>query len=96
MNKKSLKSLVRSEKAVCENMHCSKLFNILRLFPDCDIIGDWSSIEQTVFRKELVGCVLATDMRHHHHQLNKFSTRIENAQIIKESDGLPIAIQEAL
>lgn len=41
INKKSLKSVIRSEKAVLENMHCSKLFNILRLHPDADIIADW-------------------------------------------------------
>jgi len=42
INKKSLKSIIRSEKSVLENMHSSKLFYLLRKFDDINILEDMS------------------------------------------------------
>jgi hypothetical protein len=64
INTKDKLAMVYNDTSVLENMHVSKLYEIL-LTEGCELLGPLSSQQWAECRKAVVFSVLATDMAHH-------------------------------
>jgi hypothetical protein len=54
-----------NDTSVLENMHCSLTFDLLRSTPAADFTKAWADEQWTQFRKIVIQCILATDMKVH-------------------------------
>ena len=74
------------DKAVQENWHASKSIEIL-LDPQNNFIESFSEDEKKVFRKRMVGMILATDMADHMSHMNVLENKINHKHISKERNN---------
>ena len=64
--------------SILENMHISEAFKLINYFEDCNI---FSGVEPNIYkqiRKEMISCVLSTDMINHSKQLDIMKKYIED------------------
>ena len=54
-----------NDNSILENMHISEAFKVTIDFPDCDIFSGMNSDKYKQMRKEMISCVLFTDMTKH-------------------------------
>ena len=50
-------------------MHISETFKLIHSDPDCNIFQDFEKVKYKKIRKQMISCVLGTDMSNHKHSL---------------------------
>ena len=65
--------------SILENMHIAETFKIINENKDCDIFTDIDSYTYKQIRKEMISCVLSTDM-FYHSKHNEFMNKIIEKQ----------------
>ena len=55
--------------SILENMHISETFKLIHSDPDCNIFQDFEKVKYKKIRKQMISCVLGTDMSNHKHSL---------------------------
>ena len=63
-------SLKYNDISVLENMHISETFNLINSDTNCNILENLDNSEYKIFRKQMISCVLNTDMANHSNSLN--------------------------
>ena len=56
--------------SVLENMHISETFKIINEDINCNIFENMENSDYKLFRKQMISCVLGTDMSNHNNSLN--------------------------
>ena len=89
--------------AVQENYHAAETFIIMQR-EDSAFLGVLSKEDQVIFRKRVIGCILATDMAKHFEDVSKLKTLIDQnhikqgansgAILNKESDAVTFKSQQ--
>ena len=72
--------------SILENMHISEAFKLMNTNPECDL---FSGVDKKIYekmRKQMISCVLATDMVNHNGHIN-FMKSIINNNNNKEEDN---------
>ena len=59
-----------NDASVLENMHISESFSIINTYSDCNIFEKKEKNDYKIFRKQMIECVLATDMANHKNYLD--------------------------
>merc|ERR1712100_866211 len=91
-------AMTYNDNSVLENMHCAKLYAIMRQGrpsagegQNCDLFGALSPSDWSDARKTVVACVLATDMVHHFKMVSDLETfcevqhaTLQNAEATRE------------
>ena len=80
------------DKAVQENWHASESMKIL-LTADSNFIETLGADERKVFRKRMIGMILATDMAEHMTHVNLIDYKIKNKGIEKEKRNGALVIE---
>ena len=71
--------------SILENMHISEAFKLMNTNPECDL---FSGVDKKIYekmRKQMISCVLATDMVNHNGHINFMKSIINNNN--KEEDN---------
>ena len=74
--------------SVLENMHISETFNLINSNNDCNIFQDMDTNDYKIFRKQMINCVLATDMTHHNKSLDFMKQCLNENYNHTEEDNL--------
>ena len=78
-------SLKYNDISVLENMHISETFNLINSDTNCNILENLDNSEYKIFRKQMISCVLNTDMANHSNSLN-FMKKILKEDYAKTED----------
>ena len=62
---KNILAIKYNDNSILENMHISEAFKLTIDYPNCDIFSGMSSENYKTMRKEMISCVLFTDMSKH-------------------------------
>ena len=62
---KNILAIKYNDNSILENMHISEAFKLTIDFPNCDIFSGMNSENYKQMRKEMISCVLFTDMNKH-------------------------------
>ena len=79
-------SLKYNDVSVLENMHVSEAFKLINEDIDCNIFENMDNSEYKTFRKQMISCVLSTDMVNHGKSLNFLKNFLKEDFIQKEED----------
>ena len=79
-------SLKYNDVSVLENMHVSEAFKLINEDIDCNIFENMDKSEYKTFRKQMISCVLSTDMVNHGNSLNFLKKCLKEDFIQKEED----------
>ena len=79
-------SLKYNDASVLENMHVSEAFKLINEDIDCNIFENMDNSEYKTFRKQMISCVLSTDMVNHGNSLNFLKKCLKEDFIQKEED----------
>ena len=79
-------SLKYNDFSVLENMHVSEAFKLINEDIDCNIFENMDKSEYKTFRKQMISCVLSTDMVNHGNSLNFLKKCLKEDFIQKEED----------
>jgi len=79
-------SLKYNDVSVLENMHVSEAFKLINEDIDCNIFENMDKSEYKTFRKQMISCVLSTDMVNHGNSLNFLKKWLKEDFIQKEED----------
>jgi len=78
-----------NDASVLENMHISESFSIINTYSDCNIFEGMEKNDYKIFRKQMIECVLATDMANHKNYLDLMKNKFLKEDYIKtEEDNL--------
>jgi len=66
--------------SVLENMHISEAFKLINHFEDCNIFSGVDPNTYKEIRKQMISCVLSTDMMYHSNHINIMKKYIEEHQ----------------
>ena len=80
-------SLKYNDISVLENMHISETFNIINSDTNCNILDKLDNSEYKIFRKQMISCVLSTDMANHSTSLNFIKKCLKEDYIKGEEDN---------
>ena len=78
-------SLKYNDISVLENIHISETFNLINSDTNCNILENLDNSEYKIFRKQMISCVLNTDMANHSNSLN-FMKKILKEDYAKTED----------
>jgi len=70
-------ALTYNDRSVQESYHISTAFKLLIREPDTNLLCTLSEEQLTVMRKQMIDCVLGTDMEVHFKQVSDFKTLVE-------------------
>lgn len=70
-------ALQYNDKSVLEQMHCSRLFSVLRQ-KGCGLFDGLTRDEYRAVRKMIIGMIMATDLSQHFEDMGKFKSRLAN------------------
>ena len=73
-----------NDNSILENMHISEAFKLTLDYPNCDIFSGMNSDNYKQIRKEMISCVLYTDMTMHQKTIDFMKTIINNNNNIKK------------
>ena len=76
--------------SILENMHISEAFKLINQSEDCNIFSGVESNTYKQIRKEMISCVLSTDMVYHSKQIDfmkKYIEEHQNDEKINEKDN---------
>ena len=62
---KNILAIKYNDNSILENMHISEAFKLTIDYPDCDIFSGMTPEKYKQMRKEMISCVLTTDMDNH-------------------------------
>ena len=74
--------------SVLENMHISETFNLINTNNDCNIFQNMDVNDYKTFRKQMINCVLATDMTNHNKSLDFMKQCLNENYNHTEEDNL--------
>ena len=74
--------------SVLENMHISETFNLINSNNDCNIFQNMDINDYKIFRKQMINCVLATDMANHNKSLDFMKQCLKDDYVHTEEDNL--------
>ena len=80
-------SLTYNDISVLENMHISEAFNLINSDPNCNMFEKFDNSEYKIFRKQMISCVLATDMANHKDSLNFIQKCLKDGYTKTEEDN---------
>ena len=91
---KNILAIKYNDNSILENMHVSEAFRLTIDYPNCDIFSDMSSEDYKTIRKEMISCVLFTDMINHKVSVefmeeiihNRSNKKIKDKDRIEEKD----------
>jgi hypothetical protein len=72
-------ALQYNDRSVLENMHCSRLFSVLRQ-RGCGLLDGLTPDDYKSVRKMIIGMIMATDLSHHFDDMSKFASRMQNPE----------------
>ena len=72
--------------SILENMHISETFKLIHSDPNCNIFEDFEKVEYKKIRKQMISCVLGTDMTNHKHSLEFMNKCLNENKEISEED----------
>ena len=75
---KNLYALTYNDASILENMHISETFKLINLDKTCNIFDKVDSNVYKQFRKEMISCVLATDMAFHNNYVNFLKEKLND------------------
>jgi hypothetical protein len=75
---KNLYALTYNDASILENMHISETFKLINLDKTCNIFDKVDSNVYKQFRKEMISCVLATDMAFHNNYFGFMKVKIDD------------------
>jgi hypothetical protein len=78
---KNLYALTYNDASILENMHISETFKLINLDKTCNIFDKVDSNVYKQFRKEMISCVLATDMAFHNNYVNFLKEKLNDYKI---------------
>ena len=81
INTKNELALTYNDKSVLENFHVSQAFKIMKNNPECDVLDFFSGSDYQMLRKNIITCVLGTDMSSHKKMFQKFNLRLKTFEI---------------
>ena len=67
---KNILAIKYNDKSILENMHISEAFKLTIDFPNCDIFSGMNSDDYKQMRKEMISCVLFTDVINHQYAID--------------------------
>ena len=71
--------------SILENMHISETFKLIHSDPNCNIFENFEKEKYKKIRKQMISCVLGTDMSNHKHSLEFMNKSLtENKEIADE------------
>jgi hypothetical protein len=74
-----------NDNSILENMHISESFKLTIQYPDCDIFSGMNTENYKLLRKEMISCVLYTDMTKHNSTID-FMKEINSDSKNEEKD----------
>ena len=74
--------------SVLENMHISEAFNLINTNNDCNIFENMNTNDYKTFRKQMINCVLATDMTSHNKYVDFLKQCSKETYVHTEEDNL--------
>ena len=80
-------SIKYNDVSVLENMHISETFKLINEDINCNIFENMDNSEYKIFRKQMISCVLSTDMVNHGKSLNFLKKCLKEDFIKKEEDN---------
>ena len=93
METKNILAIKYNDNSILENMHISEAFKLTIDYPNCDIFSGLNTENYKQMRKEMISCVLSTDMINHKATtefmeiiINKKKTNKNNNDIKEEKD----------
>ena len=75
---KNILAIKYNDNSILENMHISEAFKLTIDYKDCDIFSGMNSSNYKQIRKEMISCVLYTDMTKHNLTKDFMKTIIDN------------------
>lgn len=94
INTMSPRAIRYHDQSVQENYHAAEATAIL-LDPECNFIEGFERDDQKLFRKRVVGCILATDMAKHTEDLEILKCKIEEKGVSLEKDNSHLLIDDS-
>lgn len=94
INAMTIRAIRYHDQAVQENYHAAESLTVL-LHPDNNFLENLEKDEIKMFRKRMVGFILATDMAKHMEDLTAFKNRCEIKGITKEENNGPLFIDRS-
>ena len=71
-------ALQYNDRSILENMHCSRLFSVLRQ-KHCGLLDQLKPAQYKIVRKMIIGMIMATDLAQHFDDMTRFKTRMQNS-----------------
>ena len=75
---KNILAIKYNDNSILENMHISETFKLTIDYPNCDIFLGMNSDNYKIMRKEMISCVLCTDMINHRKAIDFMGELINN------------------
>ena len=72
--------------SVLENMHISEAFRLMNSDNNCNILENLEPDEYKIFRKQMISCVLSTDMASHNNSINFLKKCLKDDYIKSNED----------
>ena len=72
--------------SILENMHISETFKLIHSEPNCNIFEDFEKEKYKKIRKQMISCVLGTDMSNHKHSLEFMNKCLNEKKEISDED----------
>ena len=83
INTKNELAIMYNDKSVLENFHVSQAFKIMNNNFECNVLDNFNGSDYQMLRKNIITCVLGTDMSLHKKMIQKFNLRIKSFEINK-------------
>ena len=81
-------SLKYNDISVLENMHISETFKLIESEPNCNIFENMENNDYKIFRKQIITCVLGTDMVSHNKNVDFMKKVLKEDYTKTEEDKL--------
>jgi hypothetical protein len=72
--------------SILENMHISETFKLIHSDPNCNIFEDFVKEKYKKIRKQMISCVIGTDMSNHKHSLEFMNKCLNDKKEISDED----------
>ena len=82
---KNILAIKYNDNSILENMHISETFKLTIDYPNCDIFWGMNSDNYKRMRKEMISCVLCTDMINHRKAIDFMGELINNKKNINNN-----------
>ena len=81
---KNILAIKYNDISILENMHISEAFKLIMENEKCDLFSEMDDVNYKKMRKEMISCVLNTDMAQHN-KITDFMRNIDNTKNIDEN-----------